>query len=432
MTRGMQQMTRSLLALVLVVLISTTLFAAGVSESGAGPTKITLTIAGRDGAYGDSLQLAADEYQKLHPEVSFEILKLSGASLFEKTVIDLRSKTGTYDLILIDDPNAPQYQEVGWLADLGAMYTKKGLSVDADFIKPALDLGRYPYNEKGKLYALPFAGNVELFAYRTDLFAKYGFGEPATWTELLEAVKVIDAKEPGVDGVVFRGTKGNPIVTAFMPIFWAFGGKVLDESGRVTINSEAGLKSLKYFLEMSKYAPEGTVMYQSAQVRDALYAGTAAVAPEVWPGWIGDLENPSVSHVVGKVKVTKHPGEVVKSSPMIGAWLIAIPESSKQKDAAFDFLLHLTGSEMQLAMSDAYGLPPSRSSVYEVESQRQKYPWYDAQHDALLNSVARPRSVKWKEIEDILGGVLQVALMGNISAESALASVEKSINEVLK
>jgi len=217
-----------------------------------------------------------------------------------------------------------------------------------------------------------------------------------------------------------------------MPIFWAFGGKVLDESGRVTINSEAGFKSLKYFLEMSKYAPEGTVMYQSAQVRDALYAGTAAVAPEVWPGWIGDLENPSVSHVVGKVKVTKHPGEVVKSSPMIGAWLIAIPESSKQKDAAFDFLLHLTGSEMQLAMSDAYGLPPSRSSVYEVESQRQKYPWYDAQHDALLNSVARPRSVKWKEIEDILGGVLQVALMGNISAESALASVEKSINEVLK
>ncbi len=416
--------------LLVVLCLATSLFATGVQESTASKP-ITLTIAGRDGAYGDSLQLAADEYHKLHPEVSFEILKLSGASLFEKTVIDLRSKTGTYDLILIDDPNAPQYQEVGWLADLAALYTKHSLAIDEDFIKPALDLGRYPYTQAGTLYALPFAGNVELFAYRTDLFAKYGFGEPTTWTELLAAVKVIDSKEKGVDGVVFRGTKGNPIVTAFLPIFWSFGGKVLDGNGTVSLNSPEGLQALDYFLEMAKYAPEGVTMYQSAQVRDALYAGSAAVAPEVWPGWIGDLENPEQSHVVGKVKVTKHPGETVKSSPMIGAWLVAIPESSKQHDAAFDFLCFLTGYDMQLAMSDAYGLPPSRCSVYKVDSQRQKYPWYDAQLDALQNSVARPRSTKWKEIEDILGSVLQVALMGDMSAREALQSAEASIKDVL-
>lgn len=431
MTRRFLGLARRTFVLVLVVLMAASLFAAGTSEA-AGPKKITLTIAGRDGAYGDSLQLAADEYRKLHPEVSFEILKLSGAALFEKTVIDLRSGSGTYDLILIDDPNAPQYQEVGWLANLDEMYAKRNLKVDSDFIKPALDLGRYPYNEKGALYALPFAGNVELFAYRTDLFEKYGFSEPKTWTELLEAIKVIDAKESGVDGVVFRGVKGNPIVTAFMPIFWAYGGQVLNEKGEVVLNSPAGLAALKYFLEMGKYAPDGTVMYQSAQISDALLAGTAAVAPEVWPGWIGDLENPAKSHVVGKVKVTKHPGEVVKSSPMIGAWLVAIPESSKQKDAAFDFLQFLTSYETQLAMSNAYGLPPSRASVYKVESQRQKFPWYDAQLDALINSVPRPRSVKWKEIEDILGAVLQEAYLGSIGPEAALASAEKSIKDVLK
>ncbi|MDD3904604.1 MAG: extracellular solute-binding protein [Sphaerochaeta sp.] len=431
MKSNTKHMARMWVSVVLSMALTGVLFAAGAKES-VGLKQITLTIAGRDGAYGDSLQLAADEYQKLHPEVSFEILKLSGANLFEKTVIDLRSKTGTYDLILIDDPNAPQYQEVNWLADLDAMYAKKGLQVDSDFIKPALDLGRYPYNEKGTLFALPFAGNVELFAYRTDLFEKYGFGEPQTWTELLKAVKTIDAKEAGVDGVVFRGAKGNPIVTAFMPIFWAFGGKVLDEDGKVTINSPEGIKALKYFLEMAKYAPLGVTMYQSAQVRDALYGGTAAVVPEVWPGWIGNLENPQESHVVGKVKVTKHPGEVVKSSPMIGAWLVAIPESSKQHEAAFDFMLFLTGYEMQLAMSDAYGLPPSRSSVYKVESQRVKYPWYDAQLDALINSVARPRSIKWKEIEDILGGVLQVAIMGQMSAEQALASAQQSVEDMVR
>jgi multiple sugar transport system substrate-binding protein len=423
-------MKKPLLFLLVLSVSAVLLFSAGTTETAV--KKITLTIAGRDGAYGDSLQLAADAYQKMHPEVSFEILKLSGASLFEKSVIDMRSKTGTYDLILIDDPNAPQYQEVGWLANLDTLYAKKGSKVDEDFIKPALDLGRYPYTSAGTLYALPFAGNVELFAYRADLFAKYGFGEPKTWTEMLAAIKVIDAKESGVDGVVVRGSKGNPIVTAFMPIFWAFGGKVLDEKGNVTINSPEGLASVKYFLEMSKYAPEGVTMYQSAQVRDALYAGTAAVAPEVWPGWIGNLENEKESHVVGKVKVVKHPGEAQKSSPMIGAWLVAIPESSKQHAEAFDFMLFLTSYDMQLAMSDQFGLPPSRASVYAVESQRVKYPWYDAQLDALQNSVARPRSVKWKEIEDQLGSVLQFTLMGNLTPEKALSDVEKSINDILK
>jgi multiple sugar transport system substrate-binding protein len=419
------------LAILIVLSVSALLvFGAGATES-AGK-KITLTIAGRDGAYGDSLQLAADAYQKLHPEVSFEILKLSGSSLFEKSVIDMRSKSGTYDLVLIDDPNAPQFQEVGWLANLDDLYAKKGLTVDSDFIKPALDLGRYPYGDKGPLFTLPFAGNVELFAYRTDLFAKYGFGEPTTWTELLKAVKTIDANERGVDGVVFRGSKGNPIVTGFLPIFWAFGGKVLDEQGKVRINSPEGLAAMKYFLELSKYAPEGVTMYQSAQVRDALYAGTAAVVPEVWPGWIGNLENEKESFVVGKVKVTKHPSEVQKSSPMIGAWLVAIPVSSRQHEAAFDFMLFLTSYDMQLAMSDAYGLPPSRVSVYSVASQRAKYPWYDAQLDALQNSIARPRSVKWKEIEDQLGSVLQFAIMGDITAEKALSDVEKSINALLK
>lgn len=423
-------MKKVVLCVLVLVIALPAVFGAGTQE--AGKKAVTLTIAGRDGAYGDAMQLAADEYQKLHPEVSFEILKLSGSSLFEKTVIDMKGKSGTYDIILIDDPNITQFQKVGWLADLDALYKKSGAVVDPDFIGPALQLGKYPYTPKGTLTALPFAGNVELFAYRTDLFAKYGFAEPKTWSDVLAAVKVIDANEPGIDGVVFRGVKGNPIVTGFLPIFWSFGAKILDDNGAVVINSPQALAALNYFLELSAYAPEGVSMYQSAQVKDAIYSGVGAVAPEVWPGWIGDLENPEKSSVVGKVKVMKHPGETEKSSPMIGVWMAAIPESSRQHEAAFEFLQFLTSYDMQVAMSDMYGLPPTLTQVYTLASQQAKYPWYEAQLDALNNGVARTRTTKWKEIEDQLGSVLQFALLGDMSAEMALAEVEKSITELLK
>ncbi|MGM0432227.1 MAG: extracellular solute-binding protein [Spirochaetota bacterium] len=414
--------------LVLCIGAAALVFGGGTQEG----EETTLTIAGRDGSYGEALQLAADAYQEEHPDVSFEILKLSGSSLFEKSVIDMRSGTGTYDIVLIDDPNITQFHEAGWLADLSAMYEESGEQVDSDFIGPALKLGKYPYNNDGTLYALPFAGNVELFAYRTDLFEKYGYSEADTWTQLLEAVKTIDANESDVDGVVFRGTKGNPIVTGFLPIFWSFGGKILDEQGNVVVNSEEGLAALEYFLELSKYAPDGVSMYQSAQVRDAIYSGVAAVAPEVWPGWIGELENPEVSNVVGKVKVTKHPGEVTKSSPMIGAWMAAIPQASTQQDVAFDFLKFLTSYEMQLMMSDEVGNPPARVSVYKEASQLEQYPWYEAQLDALQSSVARTRTTKWKEVEDQLGSVLQFALLGDMSAAEALEEAEKGIKAVLK
>lgn len=423
-------MKKIVIMLLVLSVMTAALFATGVQEE--GPRKVTLTIAGRDGSYGDALQLAADAYKEQNPGVSFEILKLSGSSLFEKTVIDMKGKSGTYDIILIDDPNITQFQEVGWLADLDALYKKAGATVDPDFIETALMLGRYPYNSGGTLTALPFAGNVELFAYRTDLFKKYGFDEPKTWTELLAAVKAIDAGEPGINGAIFRGVKGNPIVTGFLPIFWAFGGKILDGQGNVTVDSPAGVAALEYFLELAKYAPEGVAMYQSAQVTDAILSGVGAVAIEVWPGWIGNLENPEKSQVVGKVKVTKHPGEVEKSSSMIGVWMAAIPESSRQHEEAFKFLQFLTSYDIQVAMSDSYGLPPTRTRVYNLSAQQAKYPWYAAQLDALSSGVARTRTTKWKEIEDQLGTVLQFALLGEMTAREAMTEAAKNIKAVLK
>ncbi len=417
------------ISIILVALMTASLFAAGQQEAGAGDKKVKLTIAGRDGSYGDSMQLAADAYKAAHPETDFEILKLSGGSLFEKTVIDMKSGLGTYDVILIDDPNITQFQKVGWLANLNEY--AKGADL-AGFIPSALKLGRYPYKDSGDLFALPFAGNVELFAYRTDLFKKYGLEAPDTWDQVMTAVKTIGENEADVNGVVFRGSKGNPIVTGFLPIFWSFGAKVLDDQGNVTVNSPAALNALNYFLELSKYAPEGVAMYQSAQVKDAIYSGKAAVVTEVWPGWINKLEDPNESSVVGKVKVIKHPGQVEKSSPMIGVWMIGIPEASKNKEAAFDFINFATSEKMQNDMAEASGNPPTRASVYDSASLVKKYPWYPAQVDALNNGVARTRTTKWKEIEAQLGTALQFALIGEWSAEKALAEAEKGIKDVLK
>lgn len=417
-----------LVLMICLLAVPFSVFAGGETEDD-GP--VTLTIAGRDGAYGDAMQLAADEYSRLHPDVSFEILKLSGSSLFEKSVIDMKGGVGTYDIVLIDDPNITQMQNAGWLADLDALYDEAGLELDSDFIPTLSKLGRYPYSNSGTLYALPLVGNVELFAYRHDLFEKYGLESPDSWDNVLTAAKEIAANEPDVFPVLFRGSKGNPIVTGFLPLFWAFGGQVLVD-GQAAMDSPEALAALEFYLELAEYAPEGVSMYQSAQVKDAIYSGKGAMAIEVWPGWIKNLDNPAESAVVGQVTVTKHPGQVEKSSPMIGVWLAAIPESSNQKAAALDFLQFLTGAEMQAMMADATGVPPTRVSVHEIDALVEKYAWYPAQLDGLENGVPRPRTNLWKEIEEALGTYLQLALIGDLSAEEALMEVNSKINDIVK
>jgi multiple sugar transport system substrate-binding protein len=216
---------------VVLVLTAVLTFAGMLVWAGGGQeetARVTLTVAGRDGAYGDAMQLAADQYSSRNPNVSFEILKLSGSSLLEKTVVDLNSGTGTYDLIMIDDPNAPRMMRAGWLADLDALYRQHGETLDRDLIANVVKLGRQPYTDSGTLYALPHVGNVELFAYRKDLLDKHGFGELARWDQVLSAAEKIAEAESGVTPILFRGVKGNPIVTGFLPIYWAFGAEILE------------------------------------------------------------------------------------------------------------------------------------------------------------------------------------------------------------
>ncbi len=414
--------------LLVAALAAVPAFSAGQAE----PEEVELTIAGRDGAFGDALNLAADLYTEENPDVSFEILELSGPELLEQTVIELRGDTGAFDIVMVDDPFLPQMQEAGWLRDLDAMYEERGLEIDDDLIDNVVTLGRYPYDEDGTLYALPYVGNVALFAYRHDIAEQYGYPELATWDDALGLAREIDEHEPDKDPVLFRGVAGNPIVTGFMPIFAAHGAEVLDDDGEPAFDTPEALAAVEFFLELARYAPEGVVSYESAQVADALMAGRGVIANEVWPGWIGDLEDPEVSEVVGQVEVTTPPAQVEPPSPLLGIWLLAIPEAAEHPDEAFDFLRFITSGEVQAELAAETGQAPTTVSAHQEEELVEEYHWFPGQLEALQEGVARPRTDYWAEIEDVLGDHLQQALIGDINAEEALDLTQERVIEIME
>jgi multiple sugar transport system substrate-binding protein len=392
------------------------------------PGRVELTIAVNSGVEGDALKAAAGDYET-QQGIKITIAEFPYANLFEKELVDLANRTGAYDLIMLDDPWFPRYTAVEeYLTDLEPLYARRGLQgPDEDFVKTSLALCRHPY-ETGRLYALPYVGNAQLYFYRRDLFAKHGLGPPQRWGDVIAAARVISEQEK-IHGYVMRAAQGNAVVADFLPLFWAFGAEMFDAQGRPSVNSPEGIAALKFMLELGKYAPPGYVSFNADEVSAHLLQGTAAQSIN-WPAWIPAFSDPAKSKVIGQVEITTVPGERRPGQAEIGNWLLAIPKAANQAEAAFDFLLWATSAE-EMRKSARRGNPPTRVSVFQDPELQQKYPSYPAQLESLSTSRPRPRTPLWNEIENAFGIFLSKANSGELAPEEALRQANEELARII-
>lgn len=387
---------------------------AGCSRS--DPEK-TLTIAVNAGVEGTALKAAAREWGELR-KTRIEVVELPYANLFEKESLDLQSRTGAYDVLMLDDPWFPRLVADSGLAPLPH-------PPDADFLGSCLAVCR----NSGTFYALPYVGNSQLFFYRKDLFEKYKLGPPDRWQNVLKAAQTIGASEK-MYGYVMRAAPGNSAVTDFMPLLWAFGGDIFDPQGKPILTRSEAVDALRFMLELGKYSPPGYAGFNADEVSAHLLQGTAAMSIN-WPSWIAAMDDPSKSKVVGKIEFAPMPSARLPGVAELGAWLLAVPSDSPHRDAAFDFIYWATGAP-QLAQAALRGNPPTRRSVFQSAELLKTFRAFPAQLAALEGARPRPRTTQWNEIENAFGVALSQANSGAISAEAAMQQANREIAAILE
>ena len=394
-----------------------------------------LTLAVVSGVEGEALKQAARDYEAQN-NIHIEIAELPYTNLFEKELIDLKSRTGAYDLIMLDDPWFPRFASEQLLTDLTPLLQQRGqTNPDSDFVATSIALCRHPY-QTGSLYAFPYVGNSQLFFYRKDLFEKHLLKAPVTWENVLLAAKTIHEKESAganggqVYGYVMRAQQGNAAVADFMPIFWAFGGEMFDPVGKPTVNSPEGIAALQFMLELGKYSPPGYVSFNASDVGAHLLQGTAAMSIN-WPAWISSFNDPAKSKVIGKIEFATLPSGQKQGQAEIGNWLIAVPRDSRNAADAMDFLLWATSAE-QMKKSAQRGNPPTRKSLFQDAELVAKNPAYPSQLRSLESSRPRPRTPYWNEIENAFGIFLSKANSGDLSTTDAMNQANAEIEKILK
>jgi multiple sugar transport system substrate-binding protein len=384
------------------------------SCSRPGSDKV-LTIAVNAGVEGSALKTAAHEWGELRG-TRIEVVELPYANLFEKESLDLQSRTGAYDVIMLDDP---------WFPKLAADLTALPRPPDADFLASTLAVCR----NAGNFFALPYVGNSQLYFYRKDLFDKYKLGAPDRWDKILADAKTIGAGEK-IFGYVMRAAPGNSAVTDFMPLLWAFGGDIFDAQGKPNLSSPEAIEALRFMVELGKYSPPGYAGFNAAEVSAQLLQGSAAMSIN-WPAWIAAMDDPSKSKVVGKIEFAPMPAARNPGVAELGAWLLAVPSGSPHRDAAFDFIYWAT-DPAQMTQAALRGNPPTRRSVFQSPDLIKKFRSFPAQLAALDAARPRPRTTQWNEIENAFGVSLSQANSGALTPEAAMQQANHEIAAILE
>jgi multiple sugar transport system substrate-binding protein len=364
--------------------------------------------------------------------IKIEFVEDSYDSTFEKQFQDGSTKAGQFDIYVMDDPWVPQFAATPILQNL----SKLGLKNDPDLMQPFMETAYWPprkgprlpdfRDDKPQLYAMPFVGDMQSLTYRRDVLGN----APKTWKQLVGEAKA-KMSPPKTYGYVFRGLKGNPIVTSWFPVFYSQGGKLFDDRWHVLFSNAAGKRAAEFFVHTLKsLAPPGVVEYDSTQEGAAILGGKALSIVQ-YSGNALLSDDPKSTKLVGKLAFSTVPRGPGGSIAQIGIFISGISVSAPNLQNAITFQKWFVTKKAQLALARAGSLPIRRSAFVDKAAQRRNplQKTILAQLDA--GALARPRTPDWAKIESILGTELNKALQAG-TIGNHLDTAAKQVTDYLK
>lgn len=390
--------------------------------------KITMT----SGGVGKELEVLREQlkmFKQLYPDIEVEVIPMpdSATERHDLYVTYFAAGEKDPDVLMLD---------VIWSAEFAPFL--EDLTDDYDYfeLKEFLPGTIMSVTVNGRIVAIPWFTDAGLLYYRKDLLEKYGYkNPPRTWDELVEMAKKISQAE-GIIGFVWQGARYEGLVCDFLEYLWSFGGEVIDEKGKVVIDSSQAVQALQFMVDLiykHKITPEGVVTYMEEDARRVFQKGEA-VFMRNWPyAWA--LLNSDDSPVKGKVGVAPLPlGPGGRGAATLGGWNLGINKfsSKEEKEAAKKLIKFLTSYEQQLYKAIHSGQNPTRKAVYNDPKLKEAAPFMVELLSVFVNALPRPRTANYSELSDVIQKYVHAALTRQMTAEQAIKNIARELNFLLK
>ncbi len=384
----------------------------GDAGSSAAPTKLTLIL--RAGTYADVIKECLPAFEAEN-NVTCEVQELSESDLYSGIALDAINKEGTYDLCMVDGSWMAEFTENGVLANL----TELGYALDEDVI-PATTAICYVDDQ---LYLAPYYGNVTVLMYNKANVEAAGYApdQIRSLDDLLAICK--SAQESGKKGFIYRGDNQNNLVVDFLPILLSFGGWVIDEANKPTVNTEEFKAAMNCYLEL--------IATGEAQVKDDLIASVDTGAGTMgigWPGWYTPTADSTADYIA--LSGAASAGAEAYNSNVYGIWTIGVPNNSQHKDLGVKLLSYLMDAEVQKGTVPSGGVPCRYSSLQDAEVLA-AYPQYEVVCQALESGMYRPVIAEWTQFYTILGTEMDNIVNGVKTVDQGLADAQANLEQLM-
>jgi len=369
----------------------------------------------------------------------------------EKAVLDLGAKTANYATHTADPMYLPLYAANRWVEPLDRFLDDPTLTDKAWFaLEDIVPLWRQADTVGGKLYGMPMEGEVTIHYYRSDVYSEQGLKPPQTFDELRETARKTHDPAKKLWGFALRGFRGPGQNAYIWPsLFRSWGGQWFTASGEPAVNSEAGIKSLEWYVDMNRtYAPPGVENWNWPELMEAMAAGTLVQYID-GNGAASIIENPARSKVVDKVGFGRWPkGPSGRRVSSIWNWAYPINASlsERKKKATWLYFQWLASKPTQLRTATFRENPQSvirtgvnRLSIWNDPAYRKLISFTPSYPDVVLQSLRedtdadwRPRVPQWPEIGEVISVAIQAALVKQKSPKDALDEANREIAKIMK
>jgi multiple sugar transport system substrate-binding protein len=376
------------------------------------------------GAEAEVLERQLDRFMEEHPDVRVVQRRTPDAAdqRHQLYVQWLAAGADDPDILQLDVIWTPEFAAAGWLLPLDA----HALELD-DFFAATLAANRWA----GRLYALPWFVDVGMLYWRTDLLD----AAPESYGELVQAARRVQREQDLAYGLVWQGARYEGLVTVFLEYLAAFGGEIMDERGRVVVDSPAAVRALEAMraaIDEQGIVPRAALTWHEEETRFAFQNGQALFMRN-WPYAYPLMQDASRSRVAGRFAVASLPSAgQTEPGAALGGSQLAINANSDQPEAAWAVLEFLTRPEQMLERAQQLGQYPPRASLYEGAALADALPVPPARARRLIErALPRPVTPIYTELSERLQIRLHRALSGQLEPGEALAEAARELRELL-
>ena len=408
----------------------------------------SISVAVIPASYFDNLIGLLPQFEEL-TGIKVRAEKVPPGQIRQKAMLDLSSKTGTYATHAADPMYYPLYVANKWVEPLDKYLNDASLTDPAWFdVGDVLKAWRDANSVDGKLYGMPYDGEVTVQVYRKDLYAAKGLKPAETYDQLLANAKALTDPKDRMYGLALRGFAGaGQNMYIYPSLFRGFGGDWF-QGKNLVVDSPAAVKALTWYVDaLAKYAPPAVRNWNWPDIADAFSQGTVACYIDAHSS-AAVITNPEKSKVVGKVAYARWPkGPSGKRVTSIWNWGFPINAalSEKQKKATWLFITWAAAAETQARTSWKFAGPAKRSGLNRLSLW--KSPEFAAamknagdnfipaalaslEHDTDVDW--RPRVPQWPAVGETMATAIQSALVGQKKPKQALDEAQARIAQIMK